>query len=78
MKFEEGMQQLSEITAKLEAGGLSLEEAVTLYGEGARLAAECRKELEQAKLSVTEYQNAMKTKEALSDDASHLSGTDAE
>lgn len=78
MKFEKGMQQLSEITAKLEAGGLSLEEAVALYGEGAKLAAQCRKELEQAKLSVTEYQNAMKSKEALSDDADHLSDTNAE
>lgn len=56
MKFEEGMHQLSEITAKLEAGGLSLEEAVTLYGEGAKLAAACRQELERAKLTVEEYE----------------------
>ena len=56
MKFEEGMQQLSEITAKLEAGGLPLEEAVALYGEGAKLAAACRKELDAAKLTVAEYE----------------------
>ncbi len=55
MKFEEGMQQLAEITAKLEAGGLPLEEAVTLYGQGALLAEACKKELEKAKLTVTEY-----------------------
>ncbi|MBR4200128.1 MAG: exodeoxyribonuclease VII small subunit [Oscillospiraceae bacterium] len=55
MKFEEGMQQLLAITAKLEEGGLSLEEAVKLYGEGAKLAAECKKELDQAKLTVSEY-----------------------
>lgn len=55
MKFEDGMKQLSTITAKLEEGGLSLEEAVKLYGEGAKLAEACQKELEQAKLSVSEY-----------------------
>lgn len=55
MKFEEGMQQLMTITAKLEEGGLSLEEAVKLYGEGAKLAEACQKELEQAKLTVSEY-----------------------
>ena len=55
MKFEEGMQQLAEITAKLEAGGLPLEEAVTLYGQGALLAEACKKELEAARLTVSEY-----------------------
>lgn len=55
MKFEEEMQKLSAITAKLEAGGLPLEEAVALYGEGAKLAAACKKELEHAKLTVLEY-----------------------
>lgn len=55
MKFEEGMQKLAEITAQLEQGGLELEEAVRLYGEGAKLAAACKNELEQAKLTVSEY-----------------------
>lgn len=55
MTFEEGMKQLLAITAKLEAGGLSLEEAVSLYGEGAKLADACKKELDQAKLTVSEY-----------------------
>ena len=58
MKFEEGMQQLAEITAKLEAGGLPLEEAVALYGEGAKLAAACRQELDRAKLTVEEYERS--------------------
>ena len=53
MKFEEGMQQLAEITAKLETGGLPLEEAVRLYGEGAKLAAACKEELDSAKLTVS-------------------------
>jgi exodeoxyribonuclease VII small subunit len=55
MKFEESMQKLLAITAQLEAGGLELEDAVRLYGEGAKLAENCKKELEQAKLTVSEY-----------------------
>lgn len=58
MKFEDGMKELLAITAKLEAGGLSLEEAVSLYGQGAKLAEACQKELEQAKLTVSEYGQA--------------------
>lgn len=57
MKFEEKMQKLSAITAQLEEGGLELEEAIRLYGEGAKLAENCMKELEQAKLTVAEYSN---------------------
>jgi len=56
MKFEEDLQHLSEIAAKLEAGGLSLEEAVLLYGEGTKLAAECRRELDNAKLTVETFE----------------------
>lgn len=55
MKFEDGIARLAEITAKLEQGGLPLEEAVALYGEGARLAEVCRLELENAKLTVSQY-----------------------
>lgn len=55
MNFEDGMKQLAEITAKLEAGGLPLEEAVRLYGEGAKLAADCKNELDKATLRIAEY-----------------------
>ena len=61
MKFEESMQRLTEITEQLEKGGLPLEEAVALYGEGAKLAAECKQELENAKLAVTEYSKNTET-----------------
>ena len=61
MKFEEGMQRLTEITERLEQGGLPLEEAVALYGEGAKVAAECQQELENAKLAVTEYTKTTET-----------------
>ncbi len=55
MKFEENMQKLLAITAQLEEGGLELEDAIRLYGEGAKLAENCKNELEQAKLTVSEY-----------------------
>lgn len=61
IQFEAGMRRLDEITKQLEQGGLSLEEAVALYGEGAKLAAACQKELEQAKLTVTEYTKQTET-----------------
>lgn len=52
MYFEESFQKLSEVTEKLETGGLSLEEAVSLYEEGAKLAESCKRELENAKLKI--------------------------
>ena len=58
MKYEEGMAKLAEITAKLETGGLPLEEAVRLYGEGAKIADACKKELDAARLTVSEYAKA--------------------
>ncbi|MCR5306441.1 MAG: exodeoxyribonuclease VII small subunit [Oscillospiraceae bacterium] len=61
MKYEEGMQRLTEIVAKLEEGGLPLEDAVTLYSEGAALAAECEKELNHARLKIEGIGNASDT-----------------
>ena len=58
MKFEDGMKRLAEITAQLEAGGLSLEESVALYGEGAKLAADCQKELQEAKIQITAFEQS--------------------
>ncbi len=53
MAFETHMQQLRELTQKLEQGDLPLEEAVSLYTQGMQLAAACQKELETAKLQMT-------------------------
>ncbi len=68
MKFEKGMQELSAIVEKLEGGGLTLEEAVKLYGKGAKLAAECKTELDRAKLTVATYQAPKNDSE---EDANH-------
>ncbi len=52
--FEESMKKLSEVTSQLEQGSVSLEKAIELYSEGVKLAAECRKQLQEAKLKITE------------------------
>lgn len=47
--FEAALARLEDIVAKLEAGDVALEEAMTLYEEGVRLSAFC-----QAKLAAAE------------------------
>lgn len=52
MNYEEGIERLTEIIEKLEAGCLSLEESVRLYTEGAAVAAKCEEELSTARLQI--------------------------
>ena len=52
MTIEEALTKLEEITQKLEADELGLEEAITLFDEGLTLAAAVKEKLEQAKLKV--------------------------
>jgi exodeoxyribonuclease VII small subunit len=47
-KFEECLQRLEKIVEDLEKGEVPLEKALTLFEEGMRLSADCRKELETA------------------------------
>ncbi|MBQ8725406.1 MAG: exodeoxyribonuclease VII small subunit [Oscillospiraceae bacterium] len=54
MTFEENLSALSEITKKLEEGTLTLEESVELYQKGLTLSAECKKQLQNAKLRIKE------------------------
>ena len=46
--FEENLKTLSGIVAELEKGDIPLEKAVELYGEGVKLSAVCRKQLDEA------------------------------
>jgi len=50
--FEDAYRQLEEIVRKLEAGGLPLEENLTLFEEGMRLAKLCGRRLDAAELRV--------------------------
>lgn len=52
--FEENMTKLSKIVSELEKGDIPLEKAVELYGEGVKLSAICRKQLDEAKIKITE------------------------
>lgn len=51
-KFEDKLNRLEEITRSLENGDCSLEEAITLYEEGKKIAAECTDTLKNAKLKI--------------------------
>ncbi len=51
---EESLNRLGEIVEKLESEETTLEEAITLYQEGHRLARSCRELLSKAELVVTD------------------------
>ena len=50
--FEDAYRQLDEIVRKLESGGLPLEDNVSLFEEGMRLANLCGRRLDDAELKV--------------------------
>jgi exodeoxyribonuclease VII small subunit len=52
LAFEEAFDELEETVRRLEAGGLTLEESMTLYERGQALAAHCGRQLDQAELRV--------------------------
>lgn len=56
LSFEAAFQELEETVRRLEAGGLSLEEALALYERGQELAALCGTLLEAAELKISELQ----------------------
>lgn len=47
--FEEAREELTTIVAKLETGGLSLEESLALWQRGEEVAAVCTQWLDQAR-----------------------------
>ena len=53
MDFEGSMVRLEEIVSLLERGDAPLEQAMTLFEEGAKLLRECTKQLDQAEQKVT-------------------------
>lgn len=48
--FEDALRELEDIVARLEAGGLPLEETLALFERGQALAAQCSAVLDQAEL----------------------------
>jgi len=54
--FETALKELESVLDKLENGELTLEESLKYYEKGIGLYAGCMKELETAKLKLTELQ----------------------
>lgn len=52
--FEENLKKLADIVLELEKGDVPLEKTVELYGEGVKISALCRNQLENAKIKITE------------------------
>ena len=58
LQYEIAVKRLEEIVAALEKGGVTLDEAVKLFEEGAKLAAFCNKALKDAELKITQLSAA--------------------
>jgi len=56
--FEENLERLGKIVSELEKGDIPLEKAVELYGEGVKLSALCRKQLNEAQIKIEEDKGA--------------------
>lgn len=52
--FEENLKRLGEIAEVLEKGEIPLEKAVELYSESVKIASLCRKQLDDARIKITE------------------------
>lgn len=52
--LELNMQKLATIVKELENGEIPLEKAVELYSEGVKLSAVCKKQIDDAKIKITE------------------------
>ena len=55
--FEQSMTRLEEIVSLLERGDAPLEEAMTLFEEGAKLSAQCSAMLDKAEQKVSMLEN---------------------
>ena len=63
MTFEEKMARLGEIVSLLENDKLSLDKALDYYKEGTDLSVDCKKILENAKLTVKTMNGAVEDNE---------------
>jgi exodeoxyribonuclease VII small subunit len=56
--FEKLYSRLEETVAKLEAGGLPLEQAIALYEDGMTLARQCQERLDAAEQKITKLKES--------------------
>lgn len=55
--FEEKLEALEALTARMEDGKLGLEELLKLYEQGSQLAGSLKKDLDKAKASLVEIKD---------------------
>lgn len=67
MEFEDAFAALQDVVARLDAGGLTVSQSVTLYEVGVRLARRCNERLDQAELRVRTVRDGIGTP-AMDDD----------
>lgn len=65
LNFEQSMQTLETIVKQLEVGDLPLEEALSIYETGVKLAAQCQQALSQAEQKVAILSQIGSNKESL-------------
>lgn len=53
IKYEEAIKQLEEIVLKLENGSASLDESISLFEKGTKLAGVCSNKLKSAQQKIT-------------------------
>ena len=58
LSFEQAVARLEKTVQQLEAGGLDLDKATTLFEQGIRLARLCSERLATAELRITQIQTA--------------------
>ena len=56
LSFEDALKRLEEIVRRLESGEASLDESITLYGEGDRLRQQCETRLQAAQARIEKIQ----------------------
>ena len=57
LSFEELLGKLEDIAGKLDAGGLSLDESLSLFEEGIKLSRKCNELLNSAELKIQNLQD---------------------
>ena len=61
--FEELLNKLENVAAKLDAGGLALEESLALFEEGMKLSKKCNELLDSAELKIQKLQDLFEEKD---------------
>lgn len=56
LTYEQAIKRLDEIVSHLERNDVSLDDALSLFEEGSKLAAFCSKKLNEAKQKITEIE----------------------